>query len=76
MKTKLRRAGSAGLALLGVALLSGCGGPESNRMGGGKVLKDAEGCAYIARKNLVDTVFLTYSKELSAETCDMKADGM
>jgi hypothetical protein len=58
-------------SLLMVFLTGGCSSPESDRMGRGKLLKDGEGCAYIARKSLGESVFLAHSKELSADTCDL-----
>lgn len=56
------------------ALLGGCGSPESNRVGKGKILKDSEGCAYMARQGVNEVVLLTHVKELSEPTCDLKSE--
>lgn len=62
-----------GLSILSVGLAA-CTGAESAHTHG-RVLKDMKGCAFIARTDIGDSVFLNYSQELSDKTCDFKTGG-
>jgi len=55
------------IMLLAVLLLTACTQEPSYL--NNKVLYDMQGCAYIARKNIGDTMFLNYNKELSKAEC-------
>jgi len=52
-----------------VLILTGCGGDNIPNYLKNKVVWDSQGCAFLLRKNLGDSMFLDFSKELSKDTC-------
>jgi len=55
------------ILLLSILLLTACSQEPSYL--NNRVLYDMQGCAYIARENVGDTMFLTFNKELSKSEC-------
>lgn len=55
-----------------VIALSGCSfSPEPDKLNN-TILYSKDGCAFYVRKNVGDTIFLSFMKEESKETCNFK----
>jgi hypothetical protein len=53
-------------------LLSGCSSSDVPQYLNNRIVRDSDGCAFVVRHNVGDTLFLSHVRELSAATCQFE----